>query len=673
MLAGADRDRPAGPGGRRAGARHPRLEPGRAPTKPDAVDAGRRARRCRVRRRHFGYAARRAGARRASTCTCAPGETVALVGASGRASRPSRCCCRASTTCRTGPVRIDGVDVRDADAATRCAADRRRVRGGFLFSDVRAGQHRLRPARRDRGRDRRRRPRRPRPTSSSAACRTATTPSSASRASRCRAASASASRSPARCITDPRVLHARRRDLGGRRRDRGGRSTRTPARDDRWPAAPRSSSPTAGRRCGSPTGSSSLDGGRVVDDGTHDELMARMRASTALLLAGPRRRGRPADAAMAATDGRGRRADVDATASTPQAWPHGRVDGARDLVGDGGLAAPPAAAAGRGGGGGRRRRGMGSAARRPTPRAARQLADALPPADDDPERRRRRSRAAPPSRTSRCARFLRPFRAALLARAHARRRSTRWPDAARPVPRQARHRPRRRRSDTRPCSWPRVGASSARARRLVRHLAATRGSPGAPPSGCSTRCASGSSPTSSGSSLDYYDRELAGRIMTRMTTDVEALSQLAADRARSPPLVSVLTFVGVLVVARHPVSRRSALGVARRAPAAGDRDDAGTAGASRARPTRRPATRIAQRQRRPPGEPLGRARRPGLRPRGAATSTRFRRPQRRATSTPGSRSQRLHRRSTSRSSSCSPTLAAASCSASARAGRTTAS
>ena len=27
-------------------------------------------------------------------------------------------------------------------------------------------------------------------------------------------------------------------------------------------------------------------------------------------------------------------------------------------------------------------------------------------------------------------------------------------------------------------------------------------------------------------SLDYYDREMGGRIMTRMTTDVEALSQL---------------------------------------------------------------------------------------------------------------------------------------------------
>ena len=31
--------------------------------------------------------------------------------------------------------------------------------------------------------------------------------------------------------------------------------------------------------------------------------------------------------------------------------------------------------------------------------------------------------------------------------------------------------------------------------------------------------------------LDYYERELSGRIMTRMTTDVDALSTVPADRA----------------------------------------------------------------------------------------------------------------------------------------------
>ena len=47
-------------------------------------------------------------------------------------------------------------------------------------------------------------------------------------------------------------------------------------------------------------------------------------------------------------------------------------------------------------------------------------------------------------------------------------------------------------------------------------------------------------------SLDFYDRELAGRVMTRMTTDVEALSQLV-QTGLITAFVSVLTCVGVLV------------------------------------------------------------------------------------------------------------------------------
>ncbi len=47
-------------------------------------------------------------------------------------------------------------------------------------------------------------------------------------------------------------------------------------------------------------------------------------------------------------------------------------------------------------------------------------------------------------------------------------------------------------------------------------------------------------------SLDYYDRELAGRVMTRMTTDVEALSQLV-QTGLITAFVSILTCVGVLV------------------------------------------------------------------------------------------------------------------------------
>ncbi|HEX8803841.1 MAG TPA: ABC transporter ATP-binding protein, partial [Acidimicrobiales bacterium] len=47
-------------------------------------------------------------------------------------------------------------------------------------------------------------------------------------------------------------------------------------------------------------------------------------------------------------------------------------------------------------------------------------------------------------------------------------------------------------------------------------------------------------------SLDYYDRELGGRIMTRMTTDVEALQQLL-QTGLVTAIVSLATCVGVFV------------------------------------------------------------------------------------------------------------------------------
>jgi ATP-binding cassette subfamily B protein len=47
--------------------------------------------------------------------------------------------------------------------------------------------------------------------------------------------------------------------------------------------------------------------------------------------------------------------------------------------------------------------------------------------------------------------------------------------------------------------------------------------------------------------LDYYDRELSGRIMTRMTTDVDAFSQLL-QTGLITAVVNILSFVGVLVV-----------------------------------------------------------------------------------------------------------------------------
>ena len=58
-------------------------------------------------------------------------------------------------------------------------------------------------------------------------------------------------------------------------------------------------------------------------------------------------------------------------------------------------------------------------------------------------------------------------------------------------------------------------------------------------------------------SVDYYDREMAGRIMTRMTTDVEALSQLLQTGLINA-IVSILSFIGVLGPAGPVIDRRRA-------------------------------------------------------------------------------------------------------------------
>ena len=55
-------------------------------------------------------------------------------------------------------------------------------------------------------------------------------------------------------------------------------------------------------------------------------------------------------------------------------------------------------------------------------------------------------------------------------------------------------------------------------------------SPRAPASSCSTRCGCEDFAHLQRLGLDYYERELSGRIMTRMTTDVDALSSVPADR-----------------------------------------------------------------------------------------------------------------------------------------------
>ena len=44
--------------------------------------------------------------------------------------------------------------------------------------------------------------------------------------------------------------------------------------------------------------------------------------------------------------------------------------------------------------------------------------------------------------------------------------------------------------------------------------------------------------------VDYYENEMAGRIMTRMTTDIDALSQLLQNGLVNA-LVNLVTFIGV--------------------------------------------------------------------------------------------------------------------------------
>ena len=165
----------------------------------------------------------------------------------------------------------------------------------------------------------------------------------------------------------------------------------------------------------------------------------------------------------------------------------------------------------------------------------------------------------------------------------------------------------------------------------------TPGTPAAPRNGCCSRCASGSSRTCSGSSLDYYDRELAGRIMTRMTTDVDAFAQLL-QTGLITALVNVLSFVGVLVVLSL-ISWPLTLGVLVARAAARASRPSGSAAV-------RPGVRARARDASPPSTPSSRRASPAC---ASRAGVRAGGPQRRlvphdargATSTPGSRTQVL--------------------------------
>ena len=98
--------------------------------------ARRRARRGQLRRRHLRLPALRAGAGRTSRCTSPPASGWRWWARPARASRPSRCCCPASTTCRRGGSRSTAMDVRDVTLESLRRSVGVVFEESFLFSDT---------------------------------------------------------------------------------------------------------------------------------------------------------------------------------------------------------------------------------------------------------------------------------------------------------------------------------------------------------------------------------------------------------------------------------------------------------------------------------------------------------------------------------------------------------
>ena len=276
-----------------------------------------------------------------------------------------------------------------------------------------------------------------------------------------------------------------------------------------------------------------VDGGRVLDEGTHDELMARCAVYRLLL-------GAPGEEIESLEH-----VDVDIDSPwdgvTPELWPYDRLDDEDEEVGaagggPGSRAALGAGLRGMGGGGGG---GGWMAAIGPTPELLAQVA-ALPPATDDPDVDVAAEAVDDPTFSLR--RFVRPYRWGLAAglllviidavagiagpllirdgldRGVARGSSTAlwvasivflavvladWVDS--------------------------VFQVLVTGRTAERMLFALRVKIWAHLQRLS---------------IDFYEREMAGRIMTRMTTDVDALSNLL-NSGLINAVVSLFTIVGV--------------------------------------------------------------------------------------------------------------------------------
>ena len=111
--------------------------------------------------------------------------------------------------------------------------------------------------------------------------------------------------------------------------------------------------------------------------------------------------------------------------------------------------------------------------------------------------------------------------------------------------------------------------------------------------------------------VDYYEHEMAGRIMTRMTTDIDALSALLQNGLVNA-LVNLVTFLGVGVLLLY-LNPKLALITASILPPLIDRDDLVPLGVV-AR-VQRCARSDRRGQRQPPGGPVGRSRLTGVRAR----------------------------------------------------------
>ena len=272
-----------------------------------------------------------------------------------------------------------------------------------------------------------------------------------------------------------------------------------------------------------------VDEGRVVDKGTHEELDAALGA-VPRAARGSRRR------ASTSVTGDGAAA-ADATTRRRHALGVAARGGRRTGRGPRPALGPPRIG-GPGGGGGRRLGRLAGGHARAARRARQAAAGRRRPAD------RRRREASPTSRSA-CATSSRPYRRWLGARLRA-RCLRRHAHAARPVlvrygiDHGVRHldqralwlatrgvrRRRRRSTGSRPSRYTLVTGRTAERLlyalriRIFAHLQRL--------------------------SLDYYDGEMAGRVMTRMTTDVDSLQQLLQTGLVSA-IVSMATCVGVFV------------------------------------------------------------------------------------------------------------------------------